>query len=281
MDNAHDIADLITKFYAAYGTNGEGPRNFDEARWVAEVAGGESARVRDEVNLISKLVEDNDLMAEFLSCRSTLDQLANRASGGDLLKEIVANGKAFAFERDRLFNGVIWYGMVAAIGNLARQKPPILVLPTPEGIDEFPALARQIIGSNVLMAYIALVYMRNDHVLHALESLDLKRCPVLALYNDLLGSNVIRRLRNALAHGTIDTSIVGLRFSDVKANFEAIATPGFLVGMCTWMFVFFDTMFMVCMRGQEGGISPADESLQRQRIESLQSLFRSGIPALN
>lgn len=198
-----------------------------------------------------------------------------------MLKEIVANRVAFSLDQDRLFNGIVWYGMAAAMGNRARQEPPVLVLPNPPSSDEFPSVARQIIGSNVLMAYVSLVYMRNDELLGILGSLSLEILPALSLYRQLLRVRILKHLRNALAHGTVATSIVGLRFSDTRADFKAIVTPEFLVAICTWIFVLFDTIFLVQMRSKEGGITSQDETLHQKRIGDLQTLFKSRKQLIN
>ncbi|MFQ5663482.1 MAG: hypothetical protein ACE5HL_06600 [Terriglobia bacterium] len=251
----------------------------DEAKSIVSLVGTQGDIVRGEALLITKLVEDHSLVSEFQSCRAVLDEIADRASSGSLLKEILPHRIAFNFDQERLFNGIVWYGMAAAMGNLARQEPPILVLPYPHGVDEFPEVARQVIGSNVLMAYVALVYMRNDELLNVLRSLKLETLPTLSLYGQLLEGRILRHLRNALAHGTVATSIVGLRFSDARAGFEAIVTPGLLVAICTWVFVLFDTIFLVL--GKEGGITREDESLHKERIGNLQGLFNDRKQLIN
>lgn len=245
----NEIADLILKFYAAYGSKDEGPKNLEESTLVADAFPAGTGHLREELKLIARLIKDDELITMFASCRSTVEEIANAASAGQLLEEMVANTGALAIRSDRLSNGVFWYTLAAQIANLAKQEPPLLLLPTKQKIDPLWYIATQVIGSQVLMAYIGLVYMRSDEVGGALQVIDKQRFPILGLYAHLLRNELLRHVRNALAHGNIETTVVGLRFTD--HSFDAIATPGFLQGICTWMLVFFTTALAVCTKQQE------------------------------
>jgi len=83
-----------------------------------------------------------------------------------------------------------------------------------------------IAGSLVLRLYVALVYMRegvlNDLVNQGARS----RRPCCVVVRSLLNCESVRRLRNALAHGTFSSCVAGLAFRDSRGRVPA--TPGFL-----------------------------------------------------
>lgn len=79
----------------------------------------------------------------------------------------------------------------------------------------------------------ALVYMRGDWIRDALGKASLEPDGALERYARLLNHDVVRHLRNALSHGHIAPTSVGLHIRD--RAYESIVSPGMIDGLCNWM----------------------------------------------
>ena len=108
----------------------------------------------------------------------------------------------------------------------------------------------QVTGSTILRLYVALVYLRGDWVRQGISHTLWTRhlhCFAVPIVNE-----VIRHLRNSLAHGHITPTCAGLHIKD--RDFEAVLTPSMLNKICTWIFLLHYSIFMVYARRE--GIMP-------------------------
>lgn len=156
---------------------------------------------------------------------------ATRLTGEELLRELCGipvpqNG----FEQ--LSSGVFWFALASSLDSRQEGLPvtpldEIVRLPVPIKIQ------MTIHGSLVLRLYVALVYMR-EGVLNDLIRESAKaggQCS--AQVSKLLNSDYVRRVRNALSHGSFSAGMAGLVFRDDHG--VIVATPGFLNWLCTWL----------------------------------------------
>ena len=88
-------------------------------------------------------------------------------------------------------------------------------------------------GSLVLRLYIALVYMREGVLAELIAASARAGGPCSNQVKKLLSLDFVRRVRNALSHGTFSPCLAGLVFRDERG--AIVATPGFLSWLCTWL----------------------------------------------
>ena len=170
---------------------------------------------------------------DFLACRRILEDLANRVTGDELLREISSVPPPSNAEFEELSNGVLWFSLAASLDRRVGGMPKLA--------PEFEALNLHfsmkvnmtVVGSLVLRLYLALVYMRegalNDLIRRGVRA----HKPCCAQVQKLLNADYVRRIRNPLSHGTFSSSIAGLAFQDDHGIL--VATPGFLSSFCIWL----------------------------------------------
>ncbi|MGB7583512.1 MAG: hypothetical protein WBM11_01610 [Terriglobales bacterium] len=88
-------------------------------------------------------------------------------------------------------------------------------------------------GSLVLRLYIALVYMREGTLNDLIAASARAGGPCSGRVRKLLNSDYVRRIRNALSHGSFYACIAGIVFRDDGK--VIVATPGFLGWLSTWL----------------------------------------------
>jgi hypothetical protein len=157
--------------------------------------------------------------------------LATRLTGEELVRDL--SGMSLS-KRDfeELSSGVLWFGLASSLDKRDGALPQTpfdghVALPLPLKIQMV------VQGSLVLRLYIALVYMR-EGVLSRLISQGARagsRC--CAQIRTLLNSDYVRRIRNALSHGTFSSCAAGLVFRD--DNGAVVASPGFLGWLSMWL----------------------------------------------
>jgi hypothetical protein len=228
-DNQPDgVGDLFRRFYATYGMPGEGPP--PEAN-VTQIMGADTIRP-DDMALLSGALNDLDQMRQFARCRDVLNELATAMTGDILLQELSSVTTRSEGEFDSMLSGVLWFSMAAS---LDERKDGMPVTPFDEHFHIPLALKVRstIEGSLVLRLYLALVYMREGvlsmRIAHGARS-GLLCC---GRVSKLLNSDYVRRIRNALSHGTFASCAVGIAFRD--NNGTIVATPGFMTWMCHWL----------------------------------------------
>ncbi|MBN1511563.1 MAG: hypothetical protein JXB13_06070, partial [Phycisphaerae bacterium] len=88
-------------------------------------------------------------------------------------------------------------------------------------------------GSLVLRLYVALVYMREERLNDLIAAGANARLPCCGRVRKFLNCDYVRRIRNALGHGTFSPTTAGMAFRDDSGTI--VATPGFLNQICTWL----------------------------------------------
>ena len=75
-------------------------------------------------------------------------------------------------------------------------------------------LSNLVTGATILRLYVALVYLRGDWIRQSIGRAVLDSAPSLFDYAQLLNHEVVRHLRNSLAHGHINPTCAGLQIKD-------------------------------------------------------------------
>jgi hypothetical protein len=223
------IGDLLREFYAFYGAPSEGPRAEDN---VTELVGNERMSQHEFLNL-RRALDDERARKDFLACKRVLEDLANRLTTDELLREISSVTSTSDAEFEQLSNGVLWFSLAASLDQRVGRMPKLP--PGFEAID-LPLASKvnmTVVGSLVLRLYVALVLMREG----ALKDLTLQGArahkPCCTQVQKLLNSEYVGRIRNALSHGSFSSSIAGLSLQDKHGIL--VGTPGFLSWLCTWL----------------------------------------------
>ncbi len=220
------LGDLLREFYGAFGVPGEGPPPGCD---VTAMLGGDVAEA--DLLILRTALSDDVARRQFRTCREIVEDLATRLTGEELLRELCGipipqNG----FEQ--LSSGVFWFALASSLDS-RQGNPPVTPL---DRIVRLPVPLRvqmMVHGSLVLRLYVALVYMR-EGVLNDLIRESSKaggRCS--AQVSKFLNSDYVRRIRNALSHGSFSAGMAGLVFRDDHGAIAA--TPGFLNWLCTWL----------------------------------------------
>lgn len=222
-----NIGDILRKFYAVYGIADEGPPpnvNITELLPDTSVA-------PEDLALLSTAIDDQALRRQFGICREILEDLANRLTSEELLRElstIPVSNRDF----EELSSGVLWFNLANSLDRRENGNP---TTPFDEQIHlPLPVKIRMTVqGSLVLRLYLSLVYMREGVMANLIAQGAEARKPCCGRVQKLLNCDYVRRIRNALSHGSFSSSIAGIVFRD--DNYVILATPGFLNWLCTWL----------------------------------------------
>lgn len=223
-----DIGNLLRDFYVAYGMTDEGP---PAGLNVSALVGNDSISP-EESNLLRTVLNDSVLRRQFQVCRGILDDLANRLTGEELLREI--SGLSLTSDRqfEELSSGVFW---LALASSLDRRDGEIPITPFDRQLDlPLPVKVRMTVqGSLVLRLYVALVYMREGTLADLIGRGARDGNPCCGQVRKLLNADYVRRIRNALSHGSFSSCIAGIAFRDDQG--VLVATPGFMNWLNTWL----------------------------------------------
>lgn len=228
MKNENDIiGNTLRKFYAVFGMPDEGPPPDVN---VAELL-PDTVIAPEDLELLCTAIDDQTLRRQFGICREILEDLANRLTSEDLLRELstipVSNR-----DIEELSNGVFWFALASS---LDRRENVVPTTPFDEQIHlSLPEKINMTVkGSLVLRLYLSLVYMREGVMTNLIaQGVQVKK-PCCGRVQKLLNCDYVRRLRNALSHGSFSSSIAGIAFRDDKG--VILATPGFMNWLCTWL----------------------------------------------
>jgi len=227
--NASDeIGDLLRQFYETYGIPDEGPPDgFD----VTQLLGVNTVPAAD-TKLLKAALADQTQIRQFSRCREILDDLATRMSGDSLLRELETVASHSDGEFDEMMSAVLWFSMAAS---LDKREEGLPVTPFDDKLElPLPVKIRLTVeGSLVLRLYLALVYMREGTLSRRIAQGARSGLPCCGRISKLLNSDYIRRIRNALSHGSFSTCIAGIGFRDDKGTI--VATPGFMTWLCTML----------------------------------------------
>ena len=222
------VGDLLRRFYATYGMPDEGPP--PEAN-VTQMMGADSIRP-DDTAVLNGALNDPAQLRQFARCRDVLNELTSAMTGDTLLRELSSVTTRSEGEFDSMLSGVLWFSLAAS---LDQRKAGLPVTPFDEQFHIPLALKVRttVEGSLVMRLYLALVYMRegvlSTRIAHGARS----GLPCCGRVSKLLNSEYVRRIRNALSHGTFSSCAAGIAFSD--DNGTIVATPGFMAWMCHWL----------------------------------------------
>jgi hypothetical protein len=185
-----------------------------------------------DVDPLNKVVSDEKLRRQFRDCRNVLDELATRLTSEELLRELVGVPLPTETAFDQLSSGVFWFSLASSLESREKGVPrtpfdEVVDLPLPMKIQ------MTVHGSLVLRLYIALVYMREGVLNDLITASARAGGPCSGLVRKLLNCDYLRRIRNALSHGSFAACIGGIVFSDDHGSL--VATPGFLSWLSTWL----------------------------------------------
>lgn len=174
-----------------------------------------------EVELIEEMNRNSHLIQLYKSCRTVLTELAQDIKTEHLQKELFEHILDLGLDRMQLYHGNMLF--FHALRTSPEMHTPEQIENYVELFNEAPAihsLSNLTVYSIIIRLYVALVYMRGDRVREALN----KNTPAQAHHinkaKSLFNHEIIRHLRNSLAHGHIHPALTGLYFKD--RNFEII-----------------------------------------------------------
>jgi hypothetical protein len=228
MTNENDITgDTLRKFYAVFGMPDEGPPPDINVTILLP----DTVVAPEDLALLSTAIDDQTLRRQFGICREILEDLAGRLASEELLRElstIPTTNRDF----EELSSGVFWFALASSLDRRENGNP---TTPFDEQIHlPLPVQIRMTVqGSLVLRLYLSLVYMREGVMTNLIAQGAKARKPCCGRVQKLLNCDYVRRIRNALSHGSFSSSIAGIVFRD--DNSVILATPGFLNWLCTWL----------------------------------------------
>ena len=182
--------------------------------------------------MLNDALNDTALRRQFSVCREVLDELATRLTGEDLLRELAAVAGASERDFEQLSSGVFWFALAAS---LDRRENGLPATPFDEQLDlPLPLRVRlTVCGSLVLRLYVALVYMREGVLRDLIRDGCRAGSPCCGRVNKLLDCDYVRRIRNALSHGSFSACVAGIVFRDDRG--VVVGTPRFLSWLATWL----------------------------------------------
>ena len=222
------VGDLLRRFYAEYGVPKEG---LPLGLHISQLPGDMPIPDAD-LDILRETLNDDLTRRQFRDCRAVLDDLASRLTGEELLAELLGVPLPAEQGIQQLSSGVFWFALASSLDSRKDGDPVApfhadVVLPLPLRVQ------MTVHGSLVLRLYIALVYMREGALNDLITESARAGGPCSGRVRKLLNSDYVRRIRNALSHGSFYACIVGLVFRD---DHEVIvATAGFLSWLSTWL----------------------------------------------
>lgn len=223
--SADNIVDTLREFYAVYGEADEGPPpNVN----VTEML-GETAAIREDLALLRAAIDDETLRRQFGICQGILEDIADRLTSEELLRELSKNHVSNS-DFEELSSGVFWFALASS---LDRRENGVPTTPFDDQINlDLPVKVRMTVqGSLVLRLYLSLVYMREGAMTDLIAQGAKLGKPCCGRVRKLLYCDYVRRIRNALSHGSFSSTIAGISFRGDKG--VILATPGFLNWLCT------------------------------------------------
>jgi hypothetical protein len=201
-----------------------------------------------EVDLIEKFSSDSSLIAQYNNCRSLVKQLAGDADTKRLHSELHDHILDLGLDYEQLYNGNMLF--FHALRTSPKFHSEEQIQQYSQMFDPMPqifSLGNLTVNSAILQLYVALVYMRSDMVKDALhKNVPPREAPALNNVKELFDNDVLTHLRNAIAHGHIRPTLVGLFFKDEwkgKIKFEMIIPPRFADELCLNLYGFYYLAF--------------------------------------
>jgi len=216
--------DLLRQFYDALGAPDEGLPPWLNATETTPVAVSQA-----DLDILSTALNDRVTRRQLRDCRALLEDLTARLASDQLVREL-SGIPGVPYDLEQLSSGVLWFAMAASLDPRERDLP---VTPL-DGRTDLPLALKvrfAVEGSLVLRLYVALVYMREGVLADLIHNSATAGGECSAQVRRLLNSDYVRRIRNALSHGTFSACIAGIAFRDEHGT--VVATPGFLGWLCT------------------------------------------------
>jgi hypothetical protein len=185
-----------------------------------------------ELAILQRALSDDVARRQLHDCRALLDDLATRLTSEELLRELCGIPLPVGRGVGDLSSGIFWFALA---GTLDQREGGIPVTPLDAKLDlPLPLKVQMTIhGSLVLRLYVALVYMHEGVLADLIAASARAGGPCSGRVRKLLNSDFVRRVRNALSHGSFSPCVAGLVFRD--GDSAVVATPGFLNWLCTWL----------------------------------------------
>lgn len=222
------LGDVLREFYEVFGNIDEGPpAGFD----VTGALGSRLGQI--DVEPLRELLANADARKQVCDCRELLDELLTRLGTEELLREISQTPMPVGRTLDELAKGLFWLTLAR---NLDRREGGLPVTPFDDRLNiPLPVKVMMTVeGSLVLQLYIALVYMRHGPLAELVREGARARKPCCGRVIKLLDLDFVRRVRNALSHGSFSACCAGIIFQDkdTETGSHLAATPGFLRRLC-------------------------------------------------
>ena len=219
------IGDLLREFYGTFGMPDEGPP--PEFNVTATFGSGVP---QAELDVLRAALGDDVARRQLHDCRALLDDLATRLTSEELLRELCGIPLPEGRSVEQLSSGIFWFALA---GSLDKREGGLPVTPVDANLDLPLSLKVQMTvqGSLAFRLYVALVYMREGVLADMIAQSARAGGQCSGRVRRLLNSDFVRRVRNALAHGSFSPCVAGLVFRDDHG--AIVATPGFLNWLCT------------------------------------------------
>ncbi len=152
--SSDNVGDLLRDFYGTFGMPEEGPQ---PGLNVAATIGVDVPET--ELDVLRAALQDDVGRRQLCDCRATLEDLATRLTGKELLRELSGIPLPPGQGIRQLSSGVFWFALAATLDSRERGLP---VTPL-DGTIDLPLSVKvqmTVHGSLVLRLYVALVYMR-------------------------------------------------------------------------------------------------------------------------
>jgi hypothetical protein len=223
-----DIGNILEEFYKLFGRPEEGPPpDFNVSRLLR-------TPVRQkELDVLRNAMADTKFQHQFVECQQIAEDLVKRLTGKELLRDLSGINLSYQ-EFEGLYSRGLWFSLAST---LDKRKDNLPLTPFDSQI-ELPLpvkIMMTIQGSLVIRLYIALVCMREGVLYKLISQGASKGSRCCQQIKKLLNSDYLRRIRNAVSHGTFTSCVAGLVFYDKDG--AVVATPGFLEWLGTWIMI--------------------------------------------
>lgn len=221
------IGNLLREFYGAFGMPNEGPpRGFDVTAAIG------TGPPQGDLEILQTALRDAVGRRQLSECRAVLEDLATRLTSKELLRELCGIPLPDGQGIEQLSSGVLWFALASS---LDKREDGLPANPLDGNLDlPLPIRVQMTVqGSLVLRLYIALVYMREGVLSDVIATSSRAGGQCSTRVKKLLNLDFVRRVRNALSHGSFSPCNVGIIFRDDHGTI--VATPGFLSWLCMWL----------------------------------------------
>jgi hypothetical protein len=206
MDKQQEILDLLHDFHSIFGHSEKLPPEFD----VGKLSGISVTFSQAELDIMRCALADSNLREAFDECQQIIEDLATRLTTKELVSDL---GGVNLTKQDfeELYSGVLWFSLAASLDKREGGLPVSPFddnIPIPMDIN----VRLTVEGSLVMRLYISLVYMREGVLNRVISQGARNRSQCCQQIRKLLNCDYVRRIRNALSHGTFSPCWLDLSF---------------------------------------------------------------------